>query len=55
MARSLQKCRTRGKDLTEDPDDLAAGRALTYFDAAYKIARTMVVAAARKTRSNKLI
>ena len=33
---------------TVDRDDLAAGRALMYFDAAYKIARTMVVAAARK-------
>lgn len=33
---------------TVDRDELAAGRPLTYFDAAYKIARAMVVAAARK-------
>jgi hypothetical protein len=61
FARGCEPCevgdfRRIGEDYycTVDKDDLLAGRPLTYFDAAYKIARVMLVAAARKNKDEEV-
>lgn len=40
--------------VTVDADDLCAGKQLLYFDAAYRIARAMAVAAVRKESANEV-
>lgn len=40
--------------VTVDKDDLAAGRPLMFLDSAYKIARALAVAAARKEEAGEL-